>query len=85
MRVWVDLWEKYGKYYLGCCLFIILKIVYFKVNDKILWNAQNAPDRNIFIKKKYGGACPRAPLQEHESTSLQDYLPAWYVILSLSS
>ena len=31
------------------CLFIILKIVDFKVNNNILWNTQNAPDRTIFI------------------------------------
>ena len=32
-----------------CCLFIILIIFYFYIVKIALWNAQNAPDRNIFI------------------------------------
>ena len=31
------------------CLFITLKIVIFIIGDNILWNAQIAPDRTIFI------------------------------------
>ena len=58
VRIWIDLGEKMAQN-LGCW-FIILKIVDLKVDNNILWNTQNAPDRTIFIIFP-GGACPQTP------------------------
>ena len=37
VRIWIDLGEKNGK-----------KFVDFLLDNNILWNTQNAPDRTIF-------------------------------------
>ena len=45
---------------LGCCGFIILKIV----DNNILWNKQNAPDRTIFINFSGGWGHAPGPLAQ---------------------
>ena len=43
------------------CWFIILKNVDFLVDNSILWNTQNAPDRTIFINCFSGEHAPGPP------------------------
>ena len=45
------------------CSFNILTVVDFLVDNYMLWNIQNTPDRTVIYKKKtIRGACPRTPI-----------------------
>ena len=60
VRIWINLGEKYGTKFGVLLIYYILKNVEIKVDNNILWNTQNAPDRTIFP----GGACDRNPLAQ---------------------
>ena len=49
------------------CWFINPKIVDYQLGISILWNAQIAPDRTIFIKIFPGEHAPGPPPPQHES------------------
>ena len=63
--------------------FIFLNIVDFEGDSNIFWNTQNAPDCTILIERFRGSMPPEPPWHESESTSLQGYLRAWYVIFDV--
>ena len=56
VRIWIDLGEKYATKF-GLLLINMLKIVDFEIDNNMLWNTHNAPDRTIFIIFFLRGGC----------------------------
>ena len=64
------------------CGKLSLKLLIFLFDKNVYWNTQNAPDCTD-LTKHFQGIMPRTPQHESESTSLQGYLRAWYVIFDV--
>ena len=60
MHIWIDIGEKHGEQ-LGVLLIIILKIGDFKVDNNVLWNAQNTTVRTIFLHFFFRVSMPPEP------------------------